>query len=425
METSNSNSKIQFKIGMVAPSGSGKTSLISSVCSEVQDRLASEPSLEFWPEGTATQRAMQRANAEFNTAINNPNNLFQVPKLQPTSSISEYQFAVTLPTTKQTIGFSVLDYPGHLLGTSEFSSKVTPHLLESAALFVPISADILMYWGQTNGLTGTYNTQCNAAANMLLDCDNVILAIKNWIAEKRKVEASAQLFFVPIKCEKYFDDNGGRVDSHQKLYEAILERYIKPLEMTKNEEQLIQTNIFFVDTYGVVELRNIEAVMAKDKDNYEQLTLVPTFMRRMDQGKKRRTKNAYELLMSILKFQVENRFKEQQIETSDLSSENEKTKIEIEKRKKRRDVAINNVEKRKNSYGFWASLWYTFFNDDELDRLEEEALKADNDVKETEKKFQSIFDKYKLSAQQCESLEKAVRTLTDLFNNMYNRQYTI
>ena len=424
METDN-KSKIQFKIGMIAPSGSGKTSLISAICDEIQKRLSTDSSLEFWPVGTATQQAIQRANAVFNTAINNPSNLFQVPKLQPTADVSEFEFAVTLPKSKQEICFSILDYPGHYLGRAEFSRTVTPHLLESAALFVPISADILEYWNDTNGCLGTYNAECNAVANYMLDCENVVSAVKNWIAQKREVGAPAQLFFVPIKCEKYFKDNGGDIDDHEKLTAAILERYIKPLEMTSQDKSLIQTNIFYVDTYGVVELRNIDAVMAKDKEGKDQLTLVPTFRRRMSLGKNRRTKNAYELLMSILQFQVKNRFKLQQAETSEKDAKRHSTENEVKSIRRKLDNAQNEISKRKDSYTWWDKFWYSWVSSDkDLGRLEDEAEAIEGHLGTATGRHQAAESEYQFSAQECQSLEAAVKTLDGLFQNMENRQIT-
>ncbi len=415
---------IQFKIGMIAPKGSGKTALISAICSEVQERLASEP-LEFWPVGSSTQQAMQRANAAFNTAINSPNNLFEVPKLQPTSDVQEYLFAVTLTETGQTIGFSVLDYPGEMLGNSDFGSQVTPFLLESSALFVPISSDILMYWSDTKSLTDTINKKCNATADMTLDCDNVILAIKNWIAHKKRLGIPAQLFFVPIKCEKYFNDNGGSEDSHLKLQNAIFERYVEPLEMTAEEKLLIQTNIYYVDTYGVVALNNVEVVKAKDKDASEKVTLVPKFRRRNDQGKKRRTKNAYELLMGILKFQVENRFKAQQRETAYLSNEKDVMIQKANVIRNRYRIAQNKAKERKDSYSIFGYLLYTLIPDKELSRLEEEARRTYAQARSSDKSAAFVFDQYQLSAQQCESLKKAFDTLTELNRSMPNRQCVV
>ncbi len=406
---------IQFKIGMVAPSGSGKTSLVSAICSEVQERLISE-SLDFWAVGTATQKAMQKATEAFNEAIIKPSKSFQPPAIAATSQVNEYQFAVSLPDG-QDIGFSILDYPGGMLGRSDFGNLITPFIIESVALLVPVSSEILMYWSQTNGKNDAKLSQFNTASNMLLDCDNVILAIKNWLAYKRKLGIPAQLFFVPVKCEKYFNDNGGKIDSHLKLQKAIFERYVEPLEMTAEDKKLIQTNIFYVDTYGVLELKEISAIIQNGEP-----VLNPIFQHRKYLGKKRRTKNAYELLMSILKFQVDNRFKEQQIKTSDLSKDNLETEKEVERLKDRLKIARNKARERKNSYGFWASLWYTFFNDDKLDRLNKEVDRAEGDVEKKKKIAQAIFDQYQLSAQQCESLEKAVITLTSLIKSIPKRQ---
>ena len=423
-KTCESSPKIQFKIGMIAPAGSGKTSLISAICSEVQERLTSEP-LEFWPVGTKTQEAMQRAFSAFNAAINNPKNLFLVPKLSTTTELLEYQFAVTIPKTGQEIGFSILDYPGQYLGSSEFSHKITPYLLESVALFVPISSDILMYWNDTTGLPG--NMENNAAANYMLDCDNIKLVIRNWISRKKEIGAPAQLFFVPIKCEKYFNDNGGDIDDHEKLINAVKTRYIEPLKMTPEEKSLIQTNIYCVDTYGVVELLNIDAVKAKNKEGYEQLTLESKFIRRIHLDKKRRSKNAYELLISILKYQIENRFKIQEDKTLRLKKKSDEFAKEAQQIRFRHQVAKiqAEIQKRKDSYSFFGPFWYTFFRNEELERLEREANNTGNQLKSAEEVAKSVFNEYQLNKQECDALKNAVDILTKLLKSMPIRQHLI
>lgn len=413
------DTKIQFKIGMIGPTGSGKTSLISAICSEVQERLSNDPQMEFWPDGTLTQEAMKRAEAAFDTAINSP--LFQVPELANTSVLSEYKFAVTLPAG-QDIGFSILDYPGQTLGTAEFSHDVTPHLLESAALFVPISSDILMYWNDTKNLHDEFNAKCNMAANLMLDCNNVDKCIRNWIGEKKRIGAPAQLFFVPIKCEKYFDDNGGYSDNHQKLHEAVLERYVNSLGLTAKDKQLIQVNVYYVDTYGVVELRNIKAESRENGD----LKLVPTFQRRNDQGKRRRTKNAYELLMNILKFQVENRFNLQRVETEKQADDYRESEEMAKQCRRDYEAAQEKLKAHNDSYTWWDTFWYTCISTDKKKKaLEDNVWRTSTDRNVASNTAANIKNTYLLSKQQCETLEKAVRKLTSLLQTMENRQYTL
>lgn len=417
--TNKSNNEISFKIGMVAPTGVGKTSLLTAICDEVQQRVA-EQSLEFWPKGQRTQEAMSRARAEFHSAMNTSDNLFTVPKLQPTSDITEFEYTVSVLPTRDgsdtlKISFDILDYPGSMLGKVEFAEKVTPHLRDSVALLVPISADILMDWYNTKDLNDTRNKQRNALANMMLDVDNVLLAIRNWFGEKVRRNQKAQLYFVPVKCEKCFDDNGGRFDMSAKLHDAVCERYVNPLKLNEAQRSLIQINVFYIDTYGVVELRDIEM---KDIDN----TLVSTFQRRTNMGKNLRTKNAYELLMNILKFQMEDKLhsaKDQRVIYNDELI-NTGTKVETT------TVQLGNTceakDNRVNNYTLGEKIWFYFVPDKTLEEFDKRIKNLQAQIiagKETQAKLQGLLAQNK---QNCDRYGEAIKLLTSLINDMPNRQ---
>ena len=418
-ETTNKpNNEISFKIGMVAPTGVGKTSLLTAICDEVQQRVAEQP-LEFWPKGERTQAAMSRARAEFHSAMNTSDNLFTVPKLKPTSDITEFEYAVSMLPSKDESGtlkiaFDILDYPGSLLGTDEFAEKVTPHLRDSVALLVPISADILMDWYNTKDLNDTRNKQRNAVANMMLDVDNVLLAIRNWFGEKVRRNQKAQLYFVPVKCEKCFDDNGGRFNMVAKLHDAVCERYVNSLELNEDQRRLIQINVFYIDTYGVVELRDIDM---KDGE-----MLVSTFQRRTNMGKNLRTMNAYELLMNILKFQMEDKLhsaKDQRVIYNDklinTGTKVETTTVQLGNTCEAKDIRVNN-------YTLGEKIWFYFVPDKTLEEFDKKIKNLQAQIqagKETQAKLQGLLAQNK---QNCDRYEEAIKLLTSLINDMPNRQ---
>ncbi len=299
------NKKMNFKIGMVAPSKAGKTSVMTSIFYDMRNRLAENRlaentlDIQYWADGKATQNAITRAIAEFKTCTSS-DDIFDVPRLQGNVSVNNYKFAFTVPVEAgvQRLNIDIMDYPGGLLGTPEFAERIQPHLRESSALIVPIPSDLLMEWKRTTNVNNNHSKKVNILAQMLLEVNEVCDVIANWI--KSKNDENAILIFVPIRCEIYFDDNGGTRDESEILHEAVNELYINPIKSAVSTEQLkkIRIEVHAVDTYGIVELRDVALETSEDGTEY----LVSTFKKRLNMGNEIKSKGALEVLASIIRF---------------------------------------------------------------------------------------------------------------------------
>ncbi len=333
MSIEEKNKPIEFKIGMIGPNGSGKTSLLLAIFDEVSKRVQNN-GFKFLPTDEGTNQAMNRCKSTFRSSIDVANNskdgMFVVPDLATTETTTDYDFTLIIPTKKdgdddgesdgKSVQFSIKDYPGGLLGTTDFEEKITPFLNQSVTLLVPISADIAMTWQETRGKRN--EMEKNSLAHMKLQIDNVVSNIVQWIRYKVENNMRAQLVFVPIKCEKYFNDNGGFLDKSKELRNAVIELYLEELETQLKEiysiqkkenektvdkkaiekiNELINCKVFSVDTYGIVELNSVVLKYDQEQKPYELESL---FNKRPQMGNALKIKNAYELLIDIVGFQV-------------------------------------------------------------------------------------------------------------------------
>jgi len=293
---------LDFKIGMVAPSRAGKTTLMTAVFHEMQKKLSGNArNIQYWADGKATQNAISRALAEFSTCTA-ADDIFEVPQIKSTEDTSNYRFAITVPTEAgtQRINIDIMDYPGGLLGTADFADKVERHLVASSALLVPIPSDVLMEWKRTYKANSAQSKKINIIAATMLEVDNVTTVVADWLKRKAAAQEPASLIFVPIRCEAYFSDNGGARDESAVLHQAVKELYLSRLELTKEIRDLIQVEIQAVDTYGIVELRDI--TLANSGDGSE--VLVSTFRKRLNQGGVIKSRGAFEVLSSIIDFRL-------------------------------------------------------------------------------------------------------------------------
>lgn len=288
----------EVKIGMLAPSRAGKTSLMSAIFQATKDRLSgNESNIQCYALDQATKLRIQRAMAEFN-ACTASDDIFEVPELTGTQQSGHYQFVVSVGDglARQGMGFNFLDYPGGILGTQAFD-QILPHLNESLAMIVPIPSEILMEWKKTQKVNNPLAIAKNIAAQCMLCDQDTRNAIEDWAKRRASAKKHSILLFVPIKCEAYFDDNGGTKDESVLLHSAVEDLYIKQLNLSPEIKKYIQIETFAVDTYGVVELRDV--VLSHDKT-----MLTSTFRKRLRCENKLSIKGAFEVLATIMDFKL-------------------------------------------------------------------------------------------------------------------------
>lgn len=363
-----------LKIGMVAPRKAGKTSLMTAVFHEMAERLAGNPhGIQYWAANPATKARIQRAIAEFKT-ITSSDDIFEVPRMKATQESGHYQFAISVPADKgtQRIGLDILDYPGGYLGTPDFQN-ILSHLDDSIALLVPVSAEILMTWKATDKVNNQLSIRKNIAARLMLDSDETVKAVKDWAKRRAKNALPSIVIFVPVKCEAYFNDNGGRKDESVALHEAVKELYIDALDLTDDERKYIQIETQAVDTYGIVEVRDIGL---KEEDGVEYL--VSTFRKRLNCGNNICAKGALDVLAAILSFYLNGVAAKLGLQRSEL-------------------------ERQLENRNFFQNLYYRFFGNDPVKKSILDTVRG-NDVA-----FQALAEITKL------------KTLGEARTRMYNQ----
>ena len=163
---------------------------------------------------------------------------------------------------------------------------------------------MLRKWKRTHGIADPHSININSIAHHMLCVRDVLNVIKTWLHGKVRRREKAMLFFVPIRCETYFDDNCGQNDQSSALHEAVKELYVDPLRITtlrieeKDARSFIQVETHAVDTYGIVELRDIVVNSG---------VLVSTFRKRIGQGNEIRSRGALEILAELFDSRLRSR----------------------------------------------------------------------------------------------------------------------
>ncbi len=307
---------MEIKIGMVAPSKAGKTSLLATVFSEMQLKLAgNQLGIQYWAENDRTRNAITRVMAEYR-AITSSDDIFATPQMSGNVETSDYRFSYTIPVRSgapQRLNVFFKDFPGGLVGMAEFANEVGPFIRESDALLVPIPADLLMEWKDSVGVNDPMSIRRNMAATCMLRTNDTISIIKDWVACRTHENADSLLIFVPVRCEAYFNDNGGTSDKSDWLFDAVKELYIDALNLSESEKRHVQIEVQAVDTYGTVELQSVDLVETPNGDMLES-----KFRKRLSCGNEIKSKGAFDVLAVISEFELKKSAKALEMKVEDL-----------------------------------------------------------------------------------------------------------
>lgn len=287
-------SDITLYVSVLGPSGSGKSSLLTSIFEETKKRLS----------GNATRIKFESKNEKTNALIcDSINKLHRAiadspdkVRLQPQDGTGDIplRFDFTLTSRgKASVDFSIVDYCGGWLGTSKFE-EVAEFFELSEVVLVPIPTDLLLEMKKLGPSSKYYVALKNS-----LDIFNVITALDDWISYRKN--CGGTIIFSPIRCEHCFTDN---INSEKiegiiaDLHEAVKEYYISALAEIPNN---FDVKIHAVDTMGGVVHSKVNYSMSKNNIPIASSDFTILGEALKDKTVKLFQKQAFELLMLIMK----------------------------------------------------------------------------------------------------------------------------
>ncbi|MCM2387672.1 hypothetical protein [Streptomyces albipurpureus] len=264
---------LSFKASMVGPSRVGKTTLLTAILAETETML-SGTEIDLVPD-EETEMRIRRNRKELRRAIEARE--FDSASLEGSQSMVRYNVSLRAAGDRvQGIPFSILDYPGAWLDPAERSRRpearenwpeCEAHITESLMLLVPVEAAVLM--------EAVTPVQRRAVAD-LLGFEDVEAMARKW-ARARNLpehrEEPAVLVIAPLKCEKYFDDNGGKGREAPRLRQLVREKYRSMLDIVLEETKNRTVRVVYapIDTYGCVDLMEGEWTDRIDADGEASL----------------------------------------------------------------------------------------------------------------------------------------------------------
>jgi len=256
-----------YKIAMIGPTRVGKTSLITAILQESQS-LLSGTNILMEPGDDKTQKRINRYKEQLKASLMAGE--FNPGSVEGSAEIVNYfldmrvirrqKLKQSLPG-KTKVRLGILDYPGGLMNLDDFSGRresweiCKEWMHDSEILIIPIDASMLM-----ESLTKDDFLQAFRG----LAIEDVATIAQTWARFRRDQEDPGLLILAPVKCENYFNDNGGLQDRADDLFDVVAQKFyrdvIKNVRQEVNDSSLIKVEYYPVDTIGSVELKKAKWV---------------------------------------------------------------------------------------------------------------------------------------------------------------------
>ena len=356
-------SAFEYRIGLLAPSRVGKSTLIASLLTEGQQMLADSSVALRTADGHTTNRLAATHNMVTGAL---KARVFEPKVVPPTSDPSYFRLLLEPRGQDLPIRFEILDYPGGWLerspeGADQAKWTECEHFLaDCSVLIVPVDSVLLMDAGEDH-------------AHLLashLAVFQIMQILQQWAKNRRERPAEPALVVLcPVKCETYLSDSGSLQNHAGELRERVIEQFSEVLGVVREAAPHAMIRYLPIDTFGCVEL--VSARWQPHEEAAGGVMLMPKYRVRPPAQIARK---GLDDLISLLCRQL--------IDTARLQSEQTAAQRKITARHSREHADLRE--------GFFRDLWLSF--NGERARRESLAERHKELYREAEQTKQSLFD---------------------------------
>ncbi len=244
----------QYKIGIVGPSRTGKTTLMTCILESAKKLLAGS-SLEIVADDNGTQTLLDQNAESLDGAL--IAGVFNAGSLEGTEETTIYDLILRI-NELDALRFSFLDYPGGWLKARPMDWKIQcePWLNDSNVLLIPIDSTVIMEAGKKQ--------EYMAAVPGILTIATINNVVRTWAKRKKAGNKPCYVILAPLKCETYMSDSGGN-PLEDKLRDSVFQYYHKTVMIPFEEGADVKVLYCPIDTFGCVQLKKANWSQDEDK----------------------------------------------------------------------------------------------------------------------------------------------------------------
>ena len=243
-----------FRIGLLGPARIGKTALITALLEGTPDQLAGT-GLTICPADPVTGARLAQNRRHLDGGI--AGGKFTTVSLRPMSYPFTFRLTLDPGVPDAEISIEVLDFPGGWVNPADRPPQAASEwrecrefVTQSTILAVPVDATLLMEAARSSHYE---------AMDRLLSITQVEEVARDWAIERSRRRAElAQVVFCPVKCETYFNDNGGQRNRAAELSRRFRDAYGAVITAIKDEAPHATLLYAPVDTIGCVEVESAD-----------------------------------------------------------------------------------------------------------------------------------------------------------------------
>ncbi|MER5222976.1 hypothetical protein [Streptomyces flaveus] len=251
-----SDGRVGFDIGLVGPSGVGKTSLISAMFLAGQDVLAGSGVTVVADDDPTAGLMANHADALAGVVQRRQ---FVSESLTANTDVVDFRLRLDPGLPDGGIALHVKDYPGGWLDpkarqnsarTKEAWETLHDFMLRSSVLLVPVDSPSIME---------AVTPRQSRAVPVLLRLHDTMQVLRLWARGRAAApESPALVIFVPVKCETYVrpahdHHRARRSDRSAELYEQFRTTYADCVKAVRTEAPHADMLYLPVDTLGCVD----------------------------------------------------------------------------------------------------------------------------------------------------------------------------
>ncbi|MBO7599143.1 MAG: hypothetical protein J6T70_19075 [Bacteroidales bacterium] len=232
-------------IAMVAPSGAGKTSLLSTVYEYIKDAFNRDNSFSIKPCNQNDKLILNKFNQEVKNKLMAGSLKFK-SGLNATQSSKKFEFELSFEKNAQRVSqiISVMDIPGGWITDPDSHKDFVEHLKQSHFLWIPVEAPVLMK---------ARTSQERGLSSDKLQTTFIQKLVDEWTKSCAEADRPANICFILSKCETYFSQDKTGMEAG-KCKERFDENFKTIVQSVHDNYPNAQIHYVPVETIGPIKL---------------------------------------------------------------------------------------------------------------------------------------------------------------------------
>lgn len=245
---------LKVQVMMVGGRRCGKTSVLAAMKRNFEDQFA-DSNLTISYADLDTLSTLEEKNDEIADYFSGAYNRTFTPDSNPTDDIKKYTFSIGIADKRGRISVDFIDYPGEWLADNGYGERLKDYMKKTQVIIAAIDTPHLM---EESGIYNQSRNLCRRVGELLK------------MALNEEPEGKRLILFVPLKCERYYND--GRMD---EVLDRTQEEYAELIRYCKRASSKYEVAVTPILTLGGAAFSHFEVDRTTGKVKMNERFKIP------------------------------------------------------------------------------------------------------------------------------------------------------